>query len=413
MATIAEKQHERGQKIEQARAIQSKADAESRKMSTDEGVEFDRLMEAAEQDGIQIRREQKLAELETDLRRVNEPAQRPEPGEPGSYRAVQNPRATPAYRQIFRQYLLDGPAAIHVMPHEQRATLQMDVYTKGGALVAPEEFVNDLIKAVDDRVFIRQLATKYTVTSAAALGVPTLDADPADADWTTELATGNETDMTFGKRELRPHPLAKRIKVSNKLMRAAAMSPETLVRDRLAYKFAVTQEKAFLTGTGVQQPLGVFTASADGIPTTQDVSTGNTGTAIGADGLIEAKYFLKAAYWPKAEWIFSRAAAKNIRKLKDGNGNYMWAPGLTGGTPDTILDMPYHVSEFAPSTFTTGLYVGILGDFSNYWIVDALDTTIQRLVELYAETNQTGFIGRAEVDAQPVLAEAFVRVKLG
>jgi HK97 family phage major capsid protein len=245
------------------------------------------------------------------------------------------------------------------------------------------------------------------------MGVPTLDADPADADWTSELATGSlDTTMAFGKRELKPHPLAKQVKASNKLLRASAIGPEALVRDRLAYKFAVTEEKTFLTGSGNQQPLGLFTASADGVPTSRDVSTGNTATAITADGLIEAKYTLKAAYWPRARWIFSTTAVKNVRKLKDGNGQYLWAPGLAGGTPDTILDVPYSVSEYAPATFTTGLYVGLIGDLSKYWIVDALTLTVQRLVELYAATNQTGFIGRAEVDGAPVLAEAFVRVKL-
>src|SRR5262249_34821442 len=139
--------------------------------------------------------------------------------------------------------------------------------------------------------------------------------------------------------------------------------------------FAITQEKAFLLGTGVQQPLGLFVASADGVPTSRDVSTGNTTTDIGADGLIEAKYSLKGNYWPRARWIWSREAVKRIRKMKDGNGQYLWQAGLAGGQPDTILDVPYSVSEYAPNTFTTGLYVGIIGDLNQYWIADALDLT--------------------------------------
>ena len=67
------------------------------------------------------------------------------------------------------------------------------------------------------------------------------------------------------------------------------------------------------------------------------------------------------------------------------------------------------ISEFVPNTFPTGQYVGILGDFSNYWIADALSMQVQRLNELYAETNQVGFIGRLETDGAPVLEEAFVR----
>ena len=70
------------------------------------------------------------------------------------------------------------------------------------------------------------------------------------------------------------------------------------------------------------------------------------------------------------------------------------------------------MSEYAPSTFTENLYIGMLGDFANYWIADALDMTMQRLVELYAATNQVGFISRFESDGMPVLEEAFVRVKL-
>jgi HK97 family phage major capsid protein len=70
------------------------------------------------------------------------------------------------------------------------------------------------------------------------------------------------------------------------------------------------------------------------------------------------------------------------------------------------------MSEYMSNTFTTGLYVGILGDFSNYWIADAQSLEFQVLSELYAETNQVGLIGRMDSDGMPVLEEAFVRVKL-
>ena len=70
------------------------------------------------------------------------------------------------------------------------------------------------------------------------------------------------------------------------------------------------------------------------------------------------------------------------------------------------------MSEYAPHTFTASQYVGIIGDFSNYWIADALDMEMQRLLELFAATNQIGLIGRMESDGMPVLSEAFVRVQL-
>jgi len=323
-------------------------------------------------------------------------------------RSAINPRletASDRYRKAFRGYLLgDGG-------RELRA-LQADIDVEGGYLVAPQQFVAQLLRNVDDAVHIRGLATKRTLANAESLGVPTLDTDVADADWTTEIQTGSEdASLRFGKRELRPHPLAKRIKESNKLLRSAAFNVEALVRERLAYKFAVTEEKAYITGDGFEKPLGLFTASADGISTAADIVAG-TSTAITGDGLMDVKYALKPQYWRNARWFFHRDAIKMIRKLKTTDLQYIWQPGLQGGQPDVILDQPFIVNEFVPNTFTADLYVGILGDFSFYWIVDALSMQLQRLIELYAETNQVGFIGRLETDGMPVLEEAFKRVTL-
>jgi HK97 family phage major capsid protein len=276
--------------------------------------------------------------------------------------------------------------------------------------MASEQFSNQLIQKVDDQVFIRGLATKETVANAQSLGVPSLDSDPADPDWTFELDTGgDDTNMAFGKRELFPHPLAKQVKISNKLLRMSPMVDAKVI-ERLSYKFAIAQEKGFMTGSGAEQPLGVFTPSANGISTGRDVLTGSA-TSILADSLFDAMYTLKAAYQAKAVWIFHRDGIKIIRKLKDSQNRYLWEPAITAGQPDLILGRPFYMSEYAPNTFTTGLYVGIVGDFSRYLIADALSMQVQRVVELYARQNQTGFIGRLETDGMPVLEEAFVRLK--
>ena len=128
--------------------------------------------------------------------------------------------------------------------------------------------------------------------------------------------------------------------------------------------------------------------------------------------MIEAKFTLKGQYWASARWAFHRDAVKQITKLKDGEGQYVWRQSVREGEPYTLLGLGMTLSEWAPNTFATGQYVGRLGDFRHYWIVDALSMQIQRLNELYAETNQVGFIGRLETDGAPVLEEAFVRVKL-
>ena len=269
-----------------------------------------------------------------------------------------------------------------------------------------------MIKGVDDLVFIRQKATKFQIPTAKSLGAPALDTDVDDSDWTTELSTGsNDESLGFGKRKLEPHPFAKRIKISKDLLNRLP-GVETFVRSRLAYKFGITEEKGFLVGSGAGQPLGLFTASNDGVPTTRDVSAENSTTAPTFNGLINAKYSLKGVYWNLADWLFHRDCLKILAKIKDSDGQYIWRESVRAGEPDRLLGRPINMSEYVPNTFTAGSYVGLLGDFSNYWIADAMDMEIQRLVELYAENNQVGLIGRQSCDGMPVLAEAFARVKL-
>jgi len=415
---LIEKKQKRAALVKEARELLDVAEKEKREMSTDEDQRYEKIwadIEVMGKDIDQVERSQarkdSLGQIEAEGRETQ--GRSVVPADPGqSHLDVLekvNPRATEEYQRAFQRCLRGG---IRVLSAEQTRALQSDSDTAGGFVVVSEQFAAKLIQAVDDNVYIRQKATVLTVDKAESLGVPSLDSDPDDADWTSELKTGSEdSTMDFGKRELRPHPLAKRIKVSNKLIRIASIDVEGLVRDRLSYKFGVTHEKGFLTGTGANQPLGIFVASANGISTGRDVSAGNSATEIKGDGLINAKYTLKAQYRKSAEWMFHRDVIKAIRKLKDSNGDYLWKAGLSD-KPDTILELPFNESEYAPNTFTTGLYAGILGDFSFYWIVDALDMQIQVLDQLYAETNQVGYIGRWESDGMPVLEEAFVRVKL-
>ena len=384
--------------ITQARSMVEKSNVEKRDFITEEQTNYDAIFADIEKINVKIDNLRKLGAVDTEDRSPQ--AMRPE--------STRDAAAADAEKQsrAMTAYMRTGT----IQP-ELRA-LQADSDVAGGFMTTPQQFVNRLIKAVDNLVFIRQWATANPVSTAQSLGLPYLANDPDDADWTSELGTGNlDSTMSFGKRELFPHPLAKRIKISNKLLR---LNPdvEALAISRLAYKFAVSFEKAGMTGSGANKPLGVFTASTDGISTGRDVSTDNTTTAFTTDGLKNAKYALKGAYWPRAKWMFHRDAVKMLAKLKDSNNQYLWQAAIQLGQPDMLEGMPLYTSEYAPNTFTTGLYVGILGDFSYYHIADALDFGMQRLNELYAETNQTGFIGRLETDGMPVLEEAFVRVKL-
>lgn len=428
-----EKRERRFKLITDARALLDTAEAANRDLNAEERTQYDAFLAETETLRVQIEREERQAELErgTLEQRGRERGQGPANdgrGAPVIDQAAidalpeefrehfrRSARITPEYRRAFRNYLRSGviaPMLEQGEANQEYRDLDASVGTSGGFLRAPLQMVQTLIKKVDDLVFIRALATKFQVPQAASLGAVSLTSDPDEGDWTSELATGSpDAGMAFGRRELHPQPLAKRLKISNLLLRSAVLDVEGLVLQRLAYKRAITQEKGFLTGGGVKEPLGVFTASPDGISTGRDVTCG-TATTITFDGLNDAKYNQKAQYWDKMIWLFHRTALSQISKIKDGEGQYMWQPSRLVGQPDTLLGTGFRMSEYAPNTFTTGKYVGMIGDFSWYWIADSLDLQIQRLIELYAEANQTGFITRQETDGMPVLEEAFTRLKL-
>jgi len=294
-------------------------------------------------------------------------------------------------------------------------SLQQATPTQAGYLVAPQEFVSELIRDLADATFMRQEATVLpALIGAQSLGYPTRTAAMTGGAWGTEVSTAPEaTSVQVGMREFKPRPHTALEKISKTLIRNLANS-DALVRGEFAEYFSGVHESAYMTGNGANCPLGVFVASDDGIPTSRDISTGNTATEIKIDGLLEAKFAVKAQYQNGAKWLFHRDAVKQLAKLKDSDGQYIWQPSVVLNTPDVLLGKPVLMSEYAPNTFTTGQYVGLFGDFKNgYWIVDSLMMEIQVLLELYAGNNQIGYIGRMETDGAPVRPNAFARVKLG
>jgi len=313
-------------------------------------------------------------------------------------------------QKAFRNYLSTGAQEDLKIYN----ALSQDNPTQAGYLVAPEQFVSELIKDIADSTFMRQKAKVLPpLKGAQSLGFPVRTAGMSSFAWGTETAAPTaDTTLAYGKREFKPRPATSEILISNTLIRNVA-NADAMIRSEIAEEFAKNLEIAYMTGNGAAGPLGLFTASNDGIPATCDISTGNTATEIKIDGLIEAKYAVKAQYRVGAEWVFNREAIKQIRKLKDSDGQYIWQPSIAANTPDLLMGDGVNESEYVPHVFTSGLYVGLYGNLKYYWIVDSLAMEIKALFELYARTNQVDYISRVETDGAPVMASAFSRIKLG
>lgn len=394
---------------------------EGKEMPKEKGEQVDALFDQVEAKTAQAKRLERADEQEKFMREPDSKNKKNMFTDPDEKNGdAQKKQRDTLAMNAFRKVLIGGDRAwMNLTPDELKAispegkALSADDASAGGTLVAPQMWVNQLLQAVDDQVFVRSLTkNKFQVPAAQSLGVPTLDTDIADAEWTGEVTSvPRDSSAATGKRELFPHLLSKEVLISRKLIRQPSIDADALIRQRLAYKLAVPQENAFMTGNGSGRPLGVFTASAQGISTGRDTTAAAT-TTITGDELIDTAYALKPQYLKNATWMFHRAVLKVVRKLKATTGDYVWQPGLTGDKQPTILDRPYVISEFAPSTLTAAQYVAILGDWNFYWIADALNMEIQVVDQLYAKTNQIGYIGRLETDGMPVLEEAFSRLIL-
>jgi hypothetical protein len=103
-------------------------------------------------------------------------------------------------------------------------------------------------------------------------------------------------------------------------------------------RIGVLEEEAFVIGTGTDQPTGIFTANGG------EVGVTATGTTVTVDNLIDLVYSLKSPYRKNAVFLMKDITVSGIRKLKDSNGQYLWQPSVTAGTPDTILGRPIYTS---------------------------------------------------------------------
>lgn len=394
MNKIYELKQDRANIVAQMREIMNRNEAAE--MNADDKATYDRLEKEFDALNQRIAAEEKLLDRERTIEPEKKSADK------------RDERGT-----LFARALGGNAADIAAYRNDFTGDYVLGTGATAGYLAAPTQFVEQLIQGLNDEVFVRAHAhITPAIGAAQSLGFPYRATAAADADWKSEVeAAGVESTLTYGLREFKPQRMTKLIKLSKTLVGHSNMAPG-VVLDELRRVIGVTQEKAYLTGNGTGKPLGLFTASANGVPTTQDV-TATEATKLRFDDLINLKYGIKGQYHANASWIMHRTTVKAVAKIKDLDGQYIWQPAAQAGQPDRLLGAPVYMSEFAPNTMTAGLYVAVYGDLSYYWICDADQLAIQVLNELYAVTNQVGYLCQYFGDGAPVVGEAFARLKMG
>jgi len=302
-------------------------------------------------------------------------------------------RASTEYRKSFWNAMRSK-----LPSHEVMNALQIGTDSEGGYLV-PDEYERTLVEALEEENIFRTLA-HVIQTSSGDRKIPVV-ASKGSAAWVDEEGAIPEGDDAFAQVSIGAYKLGTMIKVSDELLNDSVFNLEAYISKEFARRIGAKEEEAFFSGDGVGKPTGVLSATGGaeiGVTTA-------AATAFTADEIFDLFYSLKAPYRRKAVFIMNDASVKALRKLKDSNGQYLWQPSLTAGTPDTLLNRPVYTSAYMPAIEAQAKSV-LFGDLSYYWVADRQGRSFKRLGELYAPTGQVGFLGTQRVDGKLVLPEA-------
>ena len=388
MNKILELREKRAKAWEAAKAfLDSKRGADGL-LSAEDTATYDKMEADVVALGKEIERLERQAAIDAELAR---PTSNPITNQPGSGAGDEKKtgRASDAYNRAFWDSIRDR--GNH---YELRNTLSVGEDSEGGFTV-PDEFERRLVDALKEENFFRSLATIIR-TSSGDRKIPVVTGH-GEAAWMDENGLYPESDDSFGMTSIGAFKLGTAIKVSDELLNDSVFDLQAYIASEFARRIGTKEEEAFLIGDGVSKPTGLFNTAENGVTT--------AGANITFDDVMDLYHSLRSPYRKKAVWLLNDTTVKALRKLKDGNGNYIWQPSVQIGQPDMILNRPYYTSSFVPD-LTAGNKVMAFGDFSYYWIADRQGRSFKRLNELYAANGQVGFLASQRVDGKLILPEA-------
>lgn len=392
MNRIKELREKRAKAWEEAKSF-----LEERQANTENGVlsaEDNEMYELMEKEVVDLGREIDRLERQSQMDRELEAAtSAPLTSKPGKDAQLKTGRAADAYRSAFWSTMRNKyGSAVH------NDALSVGEDSEGGYLV-PDEYEATLVKALQDINALRGLC-HVIQTSHGERKIPVV-ASHGTASWLEEEGGFTESPDSFTQVSLAAYKLGTLLKVSDELLNDSLFDLESYIAGEFARRIGAAEEEAFVTGDGSNKPTGIL---HDSLGAELGVTAASTG-AIAFDEIFDLYHSLRAPYRQQASFLVNDATVKAIRKLKDGQGQYIWQPSVTAGQPDTLLNRPLYTSQFMPTIGADEKTVAF-GDFSYYWIADRSGRVFKRLNELYAANGQVGFMAYQRLDAKLVLQEA-------
>ena len=393
MSKITELREKRAKVWEQAKAFLDERRGEDDLLSAEDAATYEKMETEVVNLGKEIERLERQAALDLELSQATSQALKTVPG----VGEKKQGRATDEYTRAFWKHMRNRG------DFEVRNALTIGTDSEGGYLV-PDEFERTLIEALEEENIMRQLA-KVITTSSGDKKIPVV-ASKGTAAWVDEEGAIPEDDDAFGQVSIGAYKVATMIKVSEELLNDSIFNLESYIAKEFARRIGAKEEEAFLVGDGSGKPAGIFDDTHGG-----EIGVTTSTANIKMDEIFDLFYSLKSPYRKRATFITNDATVKEIRKLKDGQGQYLWQPSVKAGEPDTLLNRPVRTSAYVP-TIEPGAKVIAFGDFGYYWIADRQGRAFQRLSELYAATGQVGFRATQRVDGKLILKEAVKILKM-
>jgi len=392
MGRINDMRAQRAKTWEQAKAFLDAKRNEKGILGAEDTATYERMEKEIVDLGHEIERQERVEAFERELNaHVGSPiTSRPENAPKAEKKAG---RASQEYRSAFWNHMRRQGNEFEV-----KNALQVGTDTEGGYLV-PDEFERTIVESLKDENIFRSIA--HLIQTASGDRKIPISTSKGEAAWIDEEGTYPESDDSFGQVTISAYKLGTIIKVSEELINDSVFDIESYIATEFARRIGAKEEAAFFTGDGSGKPLGILAATGGA----QVGVTAASATALTCDEVIDLYHALRSPYRKDAVWLTNDATIKAIRKLKDGNGQYIWQPSLVAKEPDTILGRPVRTSAYMPE-IASGAKTVAFGDFSYYWIADRQGRTFKRLGELFAPTGQVGFLGSQRVDGRLILGEA-------
>ena len=305
-----------------------------------------------------------------------------------------------AEAKAFSGFLRHGRESL---PADEVKALRVSDDTSGGYL-APADFVAQVVKGIVEFSPVRQ-AARVGSTSSGSVILPKRTGTPT-ASWVGETEDRPETGSSYGQVEIPIHEAACYVDVSNQLLEDAAVNVEAEVAADLAEEFGRIEGVAFVNGNGAKKPTGFMAAAGVGF------TLNGHATNLSADALIGLMYSLPAFYRNRGAWMLNGTTLATVRKLKDGQGNYLWQPSYQAGEPETLLGRPVVEAIDMPDV-ESGSFPIAFGDFATaYRIYDRVSLSVMRDPYSQATKGLVRFHARRRVGGGIVLAEAVKKLKM-